>query len=360
MLSGQTEQKILFRFFTSFACSSKTVQERGEAVNVLHLNRFFYSGQTTHVFSLVREQQRQGVSALLIMDGYPSYQAVAMYKNTISELGAAIIKPGELPAMMRLIQGRQFHLIHAHSPLTYPMAAGLADQLCIPYIVTCHGLGLNRPEFKTFFHRAGSIICISPRVADTMREFAYKSYIIPNGVDLNEFQPGVKREPVKIAFIARVDHVKQKGYHDFCKAVDLLKNVEVYIASNKNPISISAQYLGWINEIAQLLAQTDIVVGTGRAILEGMAAGNAAMILGQTYQGILTPEKAEVQPFLDVSALAGSDPSYRDIYHDLTTLLQNKNYLRQLQTFGRELVRKECNNENHTLRIIELYQKMLA
>ena len=336
---------------------SYTVEERGEAVNVLHLNRFFYSGQTTHVFSLVREQQRQGVSALLIMDGYPSHQAVAMYKGMVNELGAAIIKPGDMLAIMRLIQGKQFHLIHAHSSLTYAMTASLADKLRIPYVVTCHGLGLNKQEYGPFFHKARSIICISPRVADTFREFSYKSCIIPNGIDLNEFQPGVKKDPVKIAFIARVDHAKQKGYNQFCKAVDLLEDTEIYIASNKNPISISAEYLGWTNEIAHLLAQTDIVVGTGRAILEGMAAGNAAVILGRTYQGILTPEKAAKQHFLDLSGLAGNDPCFRDIFYDLTKLMQNKNYLHQLQRFGRERVKKEFDNEEHTLRIIELYKK---
>jgi glycosyltransferase involved in cell wall biosynthesis len=335
------------------------MEERGEAVNVLHLNRFFYSGQTTHVFSLVCEQQKQGINAFLIMDGYPSHQAMAMYKNTMNELGAAIIKPGDSTALIRHIQGKHIHLIHAHSSLTYPVAKSLAEKLCIPYVVTCHGLGLNKQEYWPFLRDARSIICISPRVADTMREYAHKVYIIPNGVDLNEFKPGVKEKPVKIAFIARMDHIKQKGYNQFCKAVDLLEDVEFYVASNKNPHSQTAEYLGWTNEVATLLSQTDIVAGTGRAILEGMAAGNAAMILGRTYQGILTPEKAAKQRFLDVSGLSGSDPCYRDIFYDLIKLLENKSYIKQLQKFSRELVKREFDNEAHTTRIIELYKKIL-
>ncbi|MBS4030993.1 MAG: glycosyltransferase family 4 protein [Clostridiales bacterium] len=327
-------------------------------MNVLHLNRFFYSGQTTHVFSLVCEQKKQGINAFLIMDGYPSNQAMAMYKGTMNELGAAIIKPGDSTALVRHIEGKQIHLIHAHSSLTYPVANSLAEKLRIPYVVTCHGLGLNKQEYRPFFRNARFIICISPRVADTMREYAHKVYIIPNGVDLNEFKPGVKEKPVKIAFIARMDHTKQKGYNQFCKAVDLLEDVEFYVAANKNPNSQTAEYLGWTNEIAPLLSQTDIVAGTGRAILEGMAAGNAAMILGRTYQGILTPEKAAKQRFLDVSGLSGSDPCYRDIFFDLTKLLQNTNYIRQLQKFGRELVKREFDNEAHTARIIEIYNKI--
>lgn len=335
-------------------------EERGEAVNVLHVSRFLYSGQTTHVLSLVREQQKQGINALLVMDGYPSLQAVALYKEAVNELGAAIIKPGDSTALTYQIQGKKIDLIHAHSSLTYPMVTSLAEKLHIPFLVTCHRLGLNREQYRPFFHNARSIICISPRIANTMREFANKVYIIPNGVDLNEFTPALKGEPVKIAFVARMDHLKLKGYDQFCKAADLLEDVKFYVAANKNPKSKTAEYLGWTNRVASLLSQTDIVVGTGRAILEGMAAANAAMILGQTYQGILTPEKAGKQPFLDVSGLSGSDPCYRDIFYDLTKLLQNRIYLRQLQKFGRELVIKDFNNEVHTKRILELYRKILA
>jgi hypothetical protein len=90
-----------------------------------------------------------------------------------------------------------------------------------------------------------------------------------------------------------------------------------------------------------------------------MAAGNAAMILGRTYQGILTPEKAAKQRFLDVSGLSGSDPCYRDIFYDLIKLLENKSYIKQLQKFSRELVKREFDNEAHTTRIIELYKKIL-
>ncbi|MDW7650499.1 MAG: glycosyltransferase family 4 protein [Bacillota bacterium] len=329
-------------------------------MNVLHLNRFFYSGQTTHVFSLVREQQKQGIDAFLLMDGNPSYQAVAMYKATMDELGAELIRPGDTAAIHRLLQGNKINLIHAHSSLMYPVAENLAEKLQIPYVVTCHGLGINKEENKPFLRNARTIISISPRVANTIREFAHKVHIIPNGVDVDEFKPGVKAEPVKIAFVARMDQMKQKGYSNFCKAADLLEDVEFYVASNQKPASNTAEYLGWTNEVATLLAQTDIVVGTGRAILEGMAAGNVAVILGRTYQGILTPEKAAKQHFLDVSGLSGSDPCYRDIFYDLAKLLQNKKHIPQLQRFSRELVAKDYNNEVHTRRIVELYKKVLG
>lgn len=329
-------------------------------MKILHLNRFFYSGQTTHAFSLVREQQKQGLDARLVMDGNPSYQALALYKQTMEELGAVIVKPGDLQATLSYLQQWCPQVIHAHSPLTFPLAMALAKHFTASLVITCHGLGLNSRETLPFLQEAKAIICISLRVANSMRQFTHKVQIIPNGVDLNEFKPGEKAEPLKIAYVGRVDAGKAKGYNHFCKAVDLLEGVEFYVAADKKPNSKTAHYLGWTTEIADLLAQTDIMAGTGRALIEGMAAGNAVIILGRNCQGILTPEKAAKEKFLDLSGLAGSEPCYKNIFYDLAKLTQNKLYLQQLQAFGRELAAAEFDNAVLTQQIINIYQKVIS
>jgi glycosyltransferase involved in cell wall biosynthesis len=333
------------------------IQKRGENMNVLHLNRFFYSGQTTHVFALVREQQKQGLNARLIMDGYPTYQSLQLYKTTMEALGAMLVKPNDFQAACRVLQDWRPDLIHAHSSLTYPLALALAQYYNIPLILTCHGLGINNQENKIYLEAAAAIISISWRVAQSLSEFAPKLYIIPNGVDLQEFQPGPKEEPIKIAFVSRIDSAKLKGYNHLCKAVDLLEGVEFYVAANKKPNSKTARYLGWITNVADLLASTHIVVGTGRAVIEGLACGNAAVILGKTYQGILTPEKVARQREIDVSGLSGNTPCYRNMFYDLAKIIQNDLYLQELQQFSRQLAEKHFDLSHLTHEITALYQK---
>ncbi len=327
-------------------------------MRVLHFNRFSHSGQTTHVFSLVGEQQRQGLAAKLIMESYPSYQALEAYRQTIARLGAVIISPNDREALSRQLKDNNWQLIHAHSSLTFPTADGLSQKLNIPYVVTCHGLGLNQQEHRPYLQRASAVICISQRVANGLREFAGKIRVVPNGVDLDEFMPGEKFEPLKIALVARVDGTKTKSFLQFCKAVELLENVEFYVAGNRQPPGNRARYLGWSNEIAPLLARTDILAGTGRAVIEGLAAGNAVLILGRTYQGLLTPEKAR-QKYLDLSGLAGTDACYRSIFFDLAPLIQNRSDLRSLQRFGRELAEKEFDNRLLTKKITGIYRQVL-
>jgi hypothetical protein len=328
-------------------------------VNVLHLNRFFYAGQTTHVFSLVRQQIALGIGAFLVMDGNPSYHDLTLYQNTLSELDAAMIKPGDNVALKGYVQDKNIHLIHAHSALTYPLASTLAEQLGIPLVITCHGLGMNRQEIRPFLRTAQAIICTSQRVANSLRDFSNKIHVIPNGVDVINIKPEKKDEPVKIAFVSRIDKTKEKGYTQLCKAVDLLEGVEFYVATNKSTGSKTAKYLCGTDDVSELLTKTDIMAGSGRAVMEAMAAGNAVIILGRTYQGIMTPDRLGKQRMPDVSGLSGSDPCYKNMFYDLAKLTQNKLYLRQLQTFCRELAEKEFDNTALTKRMVDIYHQII-
>lgn len=327
-------------------------------MNVLHLDRFFYSSRLNHVFSLVHEQQRQGHEARLVMEGCPPYQLLKLYDKKLEKLQATLIRPGDQVTLLQ--RARQFHpdIIHAHSPELFALAAALADNLGTPLVITCHGLGLNRYEYRPFLQKAGAIICTSRKVASSLREFSHKIYIIPGGIDLEEFRPGPKSEPVKIALIMRIGSSRQNACKHFCKAVDLLEGVEFYVAADKKPASVKASFLGWTDKIPELLARTDIMAGTGRTIVEGLSTGNVAIVLGRTYQGILTPDKVEKQ--WDLSGLSGSDPCYKTIFFDLAKLCQNLIYLRQLQKFSRSLAEKEFDNRKLTGDVIAVYSKVMS
>lgn len=328
-------------------------------MNVLHINDFYYSGQTAHAFALVREQQAQGMHSSLVMEGAPSYQTLTLYQDTLEKLGAKLIRHGDLTGLMEHLRGKQIQLIHAHSANTFPLAASVAQQSGIPLVLTCHGLGFGQQDFRPFLREAAALVCVSQRVANSVREFKEKTHIIPNGINAGEFVPEAKEEPVKITLISRVDPKKAKGFNQFCKAVDLLEGVQFFVVANKNPESKTAQYLGWINKPAELLIKTDIVAGSGRAVIEGMAAGNAAIVLGRTYQGIITPETVAKKAYPDVSGLSGSDPCYRNIFYDLAKLVQNRLYLQQLQSFSRDLVEREFDMKVVSQRITAIYQKAL-
>lgn len=326
-------------------------------MKILHLNSFFYSGQAAHVFSLVQAQQKQGHLAQLAIEGSPSLKTLEVYDKTIAALGVIVTKPGDENMLADQITKSRYNLIHAHSPQTFATAEHLSKKFKIPYVVTCHGLGLGKEEFRPYLKEAGALFCTSQRVAAGLPEFAHKIHIIPNGVDLEEFKPAHKSDPVKIALVARIDPWKEKSYLQLCKAADLLEGA-IFYTTNRN-LKCPTKCIAWTDSIPDLLAKTDIVIGTGRAVIEGLAAGNAALILGRTYQGVLTPEKTEKQINVDLSGLSGSEPCYKAIFFDLATLTQNPIYLQRLQEFGRKLAEEHFDNKLLNQQIVNIYKKVL-
>ncbi len=327
-------------------------------MKILHLNDFFYAGQTNQVFSLVKEQQSKGHLAHLAIKGLPP-QTADNYQKKIQQLGAVIIEPGDENTIGNLASRYRYDLIHAHSSLSFATALDISRNYKMPFVATCYGLGLNKEEFRPYLREAQALFCASLRVAGGLKEYAHKTHIIPNGVDLAEYKPMTKCDPVKIAYAARADYWKQKSYHQLCKAINLLEGITFYITAGKLPKSAPAKSLAWTDNLPCLLAKTDIVVGSGRPIVEGLAAGNAVLILGRTYQGLLGPEKAERQKHWDFSGLSGSDPCYKTIFFDLAKLTQNPIYLQRLQEFGRDLAEQHFDNRILAEQIVNIYRKVL-
>ena len=326
-------------------------------MNVLHVDVLSRPSQTLHVLSLVRGQQIQGICARPVMINHLNKQR--LFHDQIQSIGGLIQENSDADAILCGISDLKIDLIHVHSPLLLSLTVTLSHRLNTPFVITCHGLGFNRQEFNSYLEASAAIICTSTRVAHSISQFAAKTHIIPYGVNVKDIIPGLKTDPMKIAFVARVNQSNENAFRHFCKAVDLLESVEFYVISNKAPASNTGIFLGSSFNTAELLAKTDIVVGTGRAIREGLATGNAVLIMGRTFGGLITPEKVARQSYLDTSGLSGSDPCYKTIFYDLAKLTQNEIYLRQLQKFGRELAEKEFNQIKLTKKIIDIYHHTL-
>ncbi len=332
-------------------------------MRVLLLNNFALNGQATHVFALGRELKKQGLKPHLLMPEFPEeYQE--KYREFLDYLGYSILAGIDNKKMIEEIMHKyKFDIIHAHSPLTYGLAHKLADNYKIPLVFSCHGLGIEGERFKNSLTAAGHLICISRRVADSLAHYREKITIIPNGIDTNEYAPGKKSLPVKIFYAGRVDQHKRKGFLALEKSLGLCHasslRFEYYCAANVGSTFPGAKSLGWVPSIASHANNTDIIIGTGRALLEGMSAGNAACILGRMWGGVVTPEKTRGQKFFDLSGMTGREACYRNIFFDLAKLVKNTHHLRYLQEFSRNHVLDNYNIRHLTREVVRVYLKLL-
>src|SRR5690606_3864404 len=153
----------------------------------------------------------------------------------------------------------------------------------IPVVVTAHGLGVaeNAPRI----HRVHAVIAVGGNVrADLHRAGLRRVVVITNGVDTDRFSPdgfspGGRVElrravpsPITIAYVGRIDALKRRGFVELIEAVALLPGARLLLASNERVNRPHVTSLGWQVDVAPLMAKSHVVVGTGRAVREGLAA----------------------------------------------------------------------------------------
>ncbi len=332
-------------------------------VRVLLLNNFAQNGQATHVFALGRELSRQGHRVHLLMPDFPE-EYREKYGKFLDYLGCSVSVNDSPEEIARLLEKYRFDILHAHSPLTYNLARSLSKACRAPYVLSCHGLGIAGERYEESLAAAGKLLCISPRVADSLARYQEKTAIIPNGIDTREYAPGKKNHPVKILYAGRVDQYKRKGFLALEKALGLCHasslSFEYYCAANVSSSFRGAKSLGWVPSIAPYANNSDIIIGTGRALLEGMAAGNAACILGRMWGGVVTPGQVSGRYYFDFSGMTGREACYRNIFFDLAKLMKNTRRLRELQQFGREHVLERYDITRHTRQVVKIYEGLVS
>lgn len=325
-------------------------------LKILHLFSMSEAAQLANAITLIKEQKRRGYPAFAVATG-TAMSSFRLHEQSLKEIEAIVLNNGSaLPLQLRR---QKYDLVHVHSPGLLALGGRLSGEQQIPLVVTCHEAPPDK-EAHRFLSRAKAIICTASRDAYELQKYGSKIRIIPQCVDLEEYKPREKSGPVKITLVARLDNTKMEGFRHLCKAVNLLENVTFTVASNARPPGIKATFTGQTAYLPQILAASDIIVGTGRSTIEGLAAGNAALVLGRTYQGLVTPKTVQKSRHLDLSGLYGTKPCYKDIFYDLAPLTQDRNELCSVQQFSRELAAQRYCSKKITEEVYQVYRELLS
>ncbi|PZN06362.1 MAG: hypothetical protein DIU69_13370 [Bacillota bacterium] len=327
---------------------------------------FFTSGQTVHVINLVRGLRRRGHEVdLMITHPGTMEPTTHPYARELQQLGVRVqVIPRYAVVADRVPLPRQkYDLVHAQSSWSFEHARRIASRLGIPLVITCHGLGLEQQPYRPALAAAASLICVGPRIAQSLPSFRKKAVVIGNGVDLELFRPGVRERELTILYAGRVDRWKRAGVLALCQAVEQMpKDVRFWVASNRRLPSQRAQHLGWVTDVHRYMARAHVVVGTGRAIREGLAAGAACLVLGREYHGPVTPEYVGKTRFPDFSGLGGhqGEPTPAALYRDLMQLYRDRSWLQELMAFGRRYATLHLGLDAMVAATIDVYRDAIA
>lgn len=307
------------------------------------IDRFRYGCQTGHTLNLARELNRQGIPAKVMLVGMPKHfyrEYKGYYPNNM-----IVPAPSNFKKIKRLVRAFQATLFHFHCPTLLPLAARLTETPGLPFGLTIGEA--TAPCHPSFMHRASFIIATERTAYATLKSAYPRSYFLPEGIDLLGFRPAPHKNKLIVTFIGEQGKYTLEGYRALLKAIAITGTSLEIVCSQSPPIDVG-HFNGWCGPPARahILAKSQVLIGRGQALLEGMACGNALLFLNHDYRGILVPSwrpAVVTKPCTE----RGRKPCYRDIFYDLSRLIKDRPYLKRLQEQGRQFVR-----ENHDLRVI--------
>lgn len=318
-------------------------------MRILLTTRSYLNGQTTHVLSLARELVRQGHAVFLLI----THLDHLMFGPYLEQAPFPYATSANLGRLLPLFARWRPQIIHNHSAHTLGLALNLGQALEVPTLSTIHSLDF---ELVNLLENQEAVIFISEEMAKHFSGLAVLSHVIENGVDLPRSNPHPQAWNRQALILAQVSANKEKNFRSMTESL-LTWGWNVKSAGNWRYPGVS--YLGWVHDVEPLFAQTNLVIGTGRTIREGMAAGSAAWVLGEYSDGLVTPSKVEDLVKTNFSGRRSKAPFAPET---AAAWLRDPlpEYFRELAEFGPPYAREHFSIEAMVHKVLALYQRLLA
>lgn len=281
------------------------------AMRVLHvidsLNR---GGAEVMLTAMAPRFRTRGVTCdVIALLQRPSPLEAAFLGNGVSLRYTGIRRlysPGQVLALSKLFPGYDIIHVHLFPAQLWAVLAALRMRRRIPLVTTEHNTWNARrrwwlrPLDRWMYRHYERIACISEATAESITRWcprtAEKTVIIPNGIPLDVFEnavpaalPGVPDNITRLVFVARFE--AQKDHPTLLRALTRVPNVHLLLVGD-GPLRLRMEqltqsleirnrvtFLGWRQDVAEVLKASDIYVhsshseGFGIAACEAMAAG---------------------------------------------------------------------------------------
>ncbi|GLG00523.1 hypothetical protein Alches_05620 [Alicyclobacillus hesperidum subsp. aegles] len=294
------------------------------------LDEWNLGGTETHVLSIAKMLLRKHVNVLVAAaDGplLPRVRAlqipnVCLPKPAWSTLTALAdsYRQETLAILRDVMTTQQIDLVHAHQLPTGLVALAAAQEHGVPFLYTVHGTYEDPEKLQIVLRGASGVVAVSPPLETQLRNWGYKSVVIPNGVDLSEFHPaddvslrnrlGLSNEAFVWLYTGRMAWEKAKiaktfvlsatGVHKAYRDVHALvvgngarrAELEHFVAKwNGRRRMPWVHVLGGSDNMNCVYNVANAVVGTGRVALEAMAAGKPVVAVGSHgFVGLVEPK----------------------------------------------------------------------
>jgi glycosyltransferase involved in cell wall biosynthesis len=212
----------------------------------------------------------------------------------------------------RIIRAERIELLHANHGRTLRLAAILSRRHRLPLVYTIHGVSrreLPRWRVAALFRRVARAIAVSAESAEFLLRRARvpreRLQVLGNAIDFPRFATAAGRsDDGGILFLSRLDRDRHRAVRAVMDGAALLAGewpaLRLRILGTGRELSrarrraraVNARcgrelvtVLGWADDPAPWIAGAAAVLGVGRCVLEAIAAGRPALVVGSERIG---------------------------------------------------------------------------
>jgi len=356
-------------------------------------------GAETHAVSLAKQLKKRGVHVLVASHGGKLTEDLTRAGIEHFTLPLDRKSPSSLlcsaKGLVRIVKAYDVNIIHAHARIPAWVSQWVAYVTGCPYITTSHGIYSTSWGMGFITAWGKRIIAVSDDVKKHLIQgFKVnndKIHVIPNGIDMNHFDPkvdssevekqlGLLPEDLKIVYISRLMGARGEIA---LRLIEALPEIERAFPTIKLVVVGEGDKFDAINTLANsynadsgcnkvivtgarldtnlLMNLADVAVGVGRVALEAMAMEKPVIIAGEAgFMGLLTPEKFEkamAHNFSGRGSVKRTDAT--NIANAIIQILKAADRRKELGVFGRQKVQKFFSIETMTDDVLNVYQQVI-
>lgn len=353
------------------------------------------SGVAEHVVHTAKEMEKMGIDVSVI---------TANFQGENDDRGLKVFRVGQdvnIPAngtfanltvgyklgekLKRIFDREKFDLIHVHCPLDPILPIWAVRMFQGPIVGTFHtymksnlAYDVIKETFDPYFNKLAGRIAVSKPAEKFIAQYFYANYrIIPNGVDINRFNPDLKPiekfddDTFNILFVGRLD--PRKGLKYLLQAFSIIyghdPNVRLIVVGKGimseyykmfllKDLEDKVYFEGYVSaeKIPNYYATADVYCSPathgesfGIVLLEAMASGKPVVASSnEGYKQVLSSKEGILVEPKNVVQIAKA----------IITLMDDKQKRKQLGAAGRKKAEK-YSWKNVTRKIVDYYREVL-
>lgn len=314
-------------------------------------------GLETHLLTLCEELQAQGNQIWVTAESIGSEM-----KENFEGLQIPCFKINT-KSIIRLVREECIDLIHLHPWEETLGVEQVLEETGLPLVVTCHGL--KKEIIPALADKAFAFICVSEAVRSYINLLLPpdKTVVIYNPVDMSRFHPGLAEEEGNIIlFAARLSKDKFRAANYLADILGELPGAKLWVlgdGSRRKKIHRKGEVslLGADLRPEAIMSQASIICGESRVVMEAMALGKPALVLGNNgYRGIVTKGSLHTLEKDNFMCLEQGELSLKKLKKDLSYLLKHSGERQAIGGYGRVYAVNRYDSKKITRDILRVYQ----